>query len=419
MTRRDREWDIIIFGATGFTGALVAEYLCASHGVDQALRWAMAGRNLKKLERVRGELSDRYPDAAQLTLIEANSEDPASLDRLAESAEVVCSTVGPYLRFGAPLVAACVRHQTDYCDLTGEVPFIRQMIDAHHERAESEGTKIVHACGYDSIPSDLGVLLAQHAFHERFGRWASEVRGVVGATKGGMSGGTIASMIGVIDQARDPQQRRVIGNPYSLNPKDGVRGADGSDLRRAVFDRELNRWVAPFVMAGINTRVVRRSHALLDYPYGASFKYSEVLGFKRGFRGGMKARVGTTLLGALMMMIMVRPTRALLQKTLLPKPGQGPDREARERGYFKTRFLAFDESDRCWVTVGDSLDPGYGSTAKMLAESAVMLARHRASLPSTAGVLTPAVALGVPLIDRLREAGMIWRVERSEGAARS
>ena len=411
MTRRDRTWDIIVFGATGFTGALVAEYLCQTYGVDQEVRWAIAGRNIQKLERVRAELSVRHPDAASLTLLEADSMQRASLDKLAQSAEVICSTVGPYVRYGAELVAACVQHQTDYCDLTGESPFIRQMIDAHHDQASAEGTKIVHACGYDSIPSDLGVLLAQQAFHTQFGKLASEVHAVIGATKGGFSGGTIASMIGVLDQARDPKQRRVIGNPYALNPKDGVRGLDESDLRRAQFDPTLQRWVAPFVMAAINTRVVRRSHALQDYPYGESFRYSESLGFRRGAKGMLQAKTSAFGLGVLVMLLMMKPTRTLLQRTLLPRPGQGPDREARQRGYFKTRLLAVDGEDRCWVTVGDSLDPGYGSTSKMLAESAVMLARHRDRLPQTSGILTPAVALGAPLIDQLRSAGMTWQVE--------
>ena len=414
MTRRARDWDIIIYGATGFTGALVAEYLCETYGVERSVRWAIAGRNLTKLERVRSELAERNPDAAQLTLLEADSADEASLERLAQSAEVICSTVGPYLRYGAPLVAACVKHQTDYCDLTGETPFIRQMIDAHHERAAEEGTKIVHACGYDSIPSDLGVLLAQQAFKERFGRWATEVRATVGATKGGFSGGTIASMIGVLEQARDPQLRRVLGNPYGLNPKDGVRGLDGSDLSRAVFDEEVGRWLAPFVMAAINTRVVRRSHALLGYPYGQEFRYQEAMGFKRGFKGGLSARVTALSLGALVVMLLLKPTRALLLKTLLPQPGQGPDREAREQGYFTTHFLAMDGEDRCKARVGDSFDPGYGSTSRMLAETAMMLACHRDELPETSGVLTPAVALGAPLIERLREVGMTWEVEPAE-----
>ena len=411
MTRRGRGWDIIVYGATGFTGALVAEYLCKNYGVNETIRWAIAGRSLAKLERVREELSARHPEAAQLTLLEADSADPISLERLAECAEVICTTVGQYLLYGAPLVAACVKHQTDYCDLTGETPFIRQMIDAHHDRALRDGVKIVHACGYDSIPSDLGVLLAQRAFRARYGRWASEVRAVIGATRGGFSGGTIASMIGVLDQARDTKQRRVIGNPYGLNPKDGVRGLDGSDLGRALFDEEAGRWLAPFVMAAINTRVVRRSHALRGYPYGQSFRYQEAMGFKQGFKGMISAQVTALGLGTLVMLLMLRPTRALLQKTILPRPGQGPDREARTRGYFTTRLLAIDGADLCWVRVGDSLDPGYGSTSKMLAETAVMLACHRDALPASSGVLTPAVALGEPLIERLSEAGMIWEVE--------
>ena len=410
MTRRGRIWDVVVFGATGFTGSLVAEYLCKNYGVNQAVRWAIAGRSLQKLQRLRDQLSAMYPEASSLKLIEAESHQPDSLDRLAQDAEVICSTVGPYMRYGKDLVASCVQHQTDYCDLTGEVLFIRQMIDAHHDQAYSDGTKIVHACGYDSIPSDLGVLLAQQAFQDQFGRTASEVRTFIGPTKGGVSGGTIASMIGMLDQAKNKNHRRVMGNPYALNPKDGVRGLDGSDLRRALFDEEVQKWLAPFIMATINTRIVRRSHSLLGYRYGPSFRYSEVIGFNKGFKGMIQAQTASFGLGLAVVLMMFRPTRALLFRTIIPKPGQGPSRATREHGYFKTRLLARDGDDQCWVSVGDTLDPGYGSTSKMLAESAVMLACHRDLLPETAGVLTPAVALGSPLIEQLRKAGMTWQI---------
>jgi len=411
MSRRGRTWDIIIFGATGFTGALIAEYLCDTYGVNQEVRWAVSGRNHQKLLQLRERLTQNYPDAASLSLLEADATQPDSLDRLAESAEVICSTVGPYLRYGAELVAACVRHQTDYCDLSGEVPFIRQMIDAHHEQAQSDGTRIIHACGYDSIPSDLGVLLVQRAFQSQFGRSATEVRTLIGPTRGGFSGGTLASMIGVLEQVKDPKQRRIVGNPYALNPRDGVRGQDGSDLRHAQFDDQSQKWIAPFVMSAINTRVVRRSHALLGYPYGRDFRYTEAVGFRSGLKGMCQAKVTALGLTIMVGLMMFRPTRGLLNRTLLPQPGEGPDRRAREQGYFMMRLLASDGDDQCRASVGDSLDPGYGSTAKMLAESAVILATQRDSLPQTSGVLTPAVGLGLPLIERLRDVGMTWRVD--------
>ena len=394
MSRRDRDFDIIIFGATGFTGRLVAEYMCRNYGIDQQFRWTIAGRNRDKLAALRAKLVELDPKAISLPLVVADSFDEAALTELAGRCEVVCTTVGPYAQYGAELVRACVAMQTDYCDLCGESTFIREMIDAHHESAKATGTRIVHACGYDSIPSDLGVLYAQQAFHHHFGRCASEIRFFTGKTSGGISGGTIASMAGLLERASDPAVRRILGNPYALNPKDGVRGLDGQDQRTLRFDSRAARWTAPFMMAGVNTRVVRRSHSILGYPYGHHFRYSEVMGFKKGLRGWWQATRVTGFLAFFVTMMLWGPTRQLLRQTLLPAPGQGPDQQKRENGYFRVHLMALDAQDECWVTVGDDLDPGYSSTAKMLAESAIGLVCQHSQLEGRGGVLTPATALG-------------------------
>ena len=265
---RSRPHDLVLWGATGFTGEIVAEYLvrwAAAHP-DVGLRWALAGRNQAKLEQVRSRLVSIDPTAAELPLITGDSHDRASLDAIARDASVVCTTVGPYAQYGAELVAACVEHGTDYCDLTGENHFIRRMIDAHQTAAEASGARIVNCCGFDSIPSDLGTLVLQDAAEKRHGRPCDRVTLYVDRVKGGMSGGTIASMKNLMEEAeKDPEVRRIFGHPYALNPEGEREGPDGSDAR-GVGRSPDGRWTAPFVMAAINTRIVRRSNALLGYP---------------------------------------------------------------------------------------------------------------------------------------------------------
>ncbi len=412
---RSRQHDIVLWGATGFTGALVAEYL-AQHLTETGIRLALGGRNAAKLEALRDRLARRFPAAADLPLILADSHDRESLDAMAAAAEVVCTTVGPYAKFGHELVAACVEEGTDYCDLTGEVPFIRAMIDSHHERAKATGARIVHCCGFDSIPSDLGVLMLHQAAAGRFGVTLDRITLVLGASRGGFSGGTVASLTNVLEEAKsDPAIRRIVTDPYALNPEGERHGPDGPDLAGPRLDRDLGRWVGPFVMAAINTRVVRRSNALADWRYGRDFRYAEVTGFPPGIKGRLGATAMAGGLGAFAAALSWGPTRSLLTRTLLPSPGDGPDRQTREKGFFNITLhgsgtAADGQAFDITATVRGNKDPGYGETATMLGESALCLALDGASLESDGGILTPATALGLTLVDRLRRAGMVFEI---------
>ncbi len=398
--RAARTHDLVLFGATGYTGRLVAERIAHA---GEPLRWALAGRDRTKLERVRAELAQQVPECADLPILVGDAHDPAAMDAIAVATKVVCTTVGPYALHGSELVAACARAGTDYCDLTGEVPWIRAMIDAHHARAEETGARIVHCCGFDSIPSDLGVLLLQEEMKRRHGRPAERVTSFFGESKGHFSGGTVASLLGVVDEAaRNPDVRRTLGNPYSLDPDPKHDGPDGADVKGIGFDRAMRVFTAPFVMAAINTRVVRRSHALLGYPWNG-FAYKEVMSFPGTPRGLAMATGITAGIAGFLVATRVPPLRALLERRL-PAPGEGPSAEERARGFFVVRVAGESNGDRLVVKVSDRADPGYGSTSKMLSQAALCLALD--DLPTPGGVLTPATAMGFRLIERLRDAGL-------------
>jgi short subunit dehydrogenase-like uncharacterized protein len=411
--RASRPFDLVLWGATGFTGQLVAEYLTSSYGVDKTLRWALGGRNREKLEKVRAVLAAIDPRASELPIVIGDSDDRASLDAIVRKARVVVSTVGPYTIHGPELVAACVDAGTDYCDLTGESPFIRDMIDRHHARAQQTGARIVHSCGYDSIPSDLGTLVAQETMKKRHGAPCGEVRCFAGESKGGVSGGTVASMLHLADLAtHDARIRRILADPYSLDPGRTERGPDRGDQLGVRFDPDLGRWTGPFMMAGINTRIVRRTNALLGYAYGRTFRYRESMSFRegpRGLAGALATSFGTA--GALGLMAL-SPARKLLARAL-PSPGEGPSKAARERGYFVTRVLGIGEARngsraKVLVTVKGKGDPGYGATSRMLSESAVCLALDGDAIASGGGVLTPAACMGLRLVERLARVGITF-----------
>ena len=408
------EFDIILWGATGYTGEVVAEYLAKRPGGEQ-LRWAIGGRDRGKLEQVRGRLASIAPHLKDLSILVGDSQDPAWLDELASKARVVCTTVGPYAKYGSELVAACARRGTDYCDLAGETYWIRQMIDAHHDEARASGARIVVCCGYDSIPSDLGCLMLQEHMRDQHGGRCEEIRLYAGEAKGGPSGGTIASVLGMVEQMkRSADVRRILADPYALNPEGQRQGPDGPDDMGVRFDAVIDTWTGAFLMAGINTRVVRRTNALLDYPYGSDFRYQERSSFPKGPRGLAMALGGLAGFGLFAVGLSLPPTRKLLQRFVLPKPGQGPTREQREQGYFRVRLIGKGR-DRDGVEhtlrglVEGTNDPGYGETAKMLGESAVWLAANRTA-DSTGGILTPASAMGMDLVERLRSAGMVFEV---------
>ena len=403
---RSREFDIVLWGATGFTGRLVANYLVGNYlDGDAGLRLALAGRNKEKLEGIATGVG-----APQLPILLGDSFDADSLDAIASRAEVLISTVGPYAKYGAEVVGACVRNGTDYCDLTGETHFVRAMIDAHQEEATKTGARIVHCCGYDSIPSDLGTLMVQEAFKERHGKYASEVKMAAGEMSGAFSGGTFASMMNIVDELKaNPSLRKVLGDPYALNPK-GVRGPDKGDQTGVRFDKDFDMWTGPFMMAAINTRIVRRSHALMGLPWGEDFRYSEVMSTGKGAKGWARAAAVAGGMVAFMVGLALPLTRPLLEKRL-PSPGEGPSQEARDKGFFKTRLIALSNGNAVPGLVADQRDPGYGSTSVMLSESALCLALDGAKLRSQGGILTPASAMGMPLVERLRAAGMTFEVE--------
>jgi short subunit dehydrogenase-like uncharacterized protein len=395
-----RTFDIVLFGATGFTGRLVAEYL-ATHAPAET-RIALAGRNTTRLEQIRAGLP---AGARAWPLLVADSGDAAAMQRLAEQTTVVCTTVGPYAKYGLPLVEACAKAGTHYCDLTGETQFMRDSIDRAMDTAKASGARIVHTCGFDSIPSDLGVL----ALHEALGKLL-RVTYVVEVLKGGFSGGTVASALNGLDEAKvDKARRRIMGDPYALSPKrdEEPKLGDERDLASFRFDEFTGKWVAPFIMASVNTRVVRRSNALLGYAYGRQFKYAEVMGMKNL----VAAATFTAGLGLFMAGVLFGPTRKLVESRL-PKPGEGPDEHSRKNGFLKVKLHAESEGGvKKVLTITGQGDPGYQLTSLILGQSALCLALDGEKLPKVAGVLTPATAMGRVLIDRLVAAGMTFSLD--------
>ena len=406
---RNRSYDVIVWGATGFTGRLVAEYLAENYPATDTLRWAIGGRSRDKLERVAETLSSKgfRPD-----ILVANSHDPKAMDELARQARVILTTVGPYARYGSELVAACVANGTHYCDLCGEAQWIRKMIDLHHDAAAKSGAKIIMCCGFDSIPSDMGVYALQQEAISRHGNPVKNLTLLVRAIKGGASGGTFASMLNAIDEAkRDRSVMRILSDPYGLNPEGERKGPDGRDQRGALFHEDAGVWTGPFVMAGINTKVVRRSNALAGYPYGRDFQYSEATIAGTGLGGRLKAMVTGYSIQMFVLAAAIPLTRKHLLDRKLPKPGEGPSPQQRETGFFNLKLLgrANDGSLMNMRILGDR-DPGYGSTSKMLAESSVCLALDDPDIGG--GCWTPSVAMGDQLLVRLQNnAGLTFDME--------
>jgi short subunit dehydrogenase-like uncharacterized protein len=414
MNHPHTDYDLVVWGATGFTGRLVVEYLLEKYGVNHGLIWAIAGRNASKLAALKKKLGSAADNLAVLT---ADSHDVASLEALVSSTRVIITTVGPYMKYGSELVAACAESGTHYCDLTGEVQFMRKMIDQHQAAAQKSGARIVHACGFDSVPSDMGVFYLQKESEKRFGKPCNQVKTCVRAIRGGASGGTIDSMMSTIDQVRkDSGIGRILVDPYSLCPPDFPRGPDKRDQKSALKDDELGAWTAPFVMAGVNTKVVRRSNALMDGKYGPDFSYSENMWAGPGLSGYLKAIKITAALFSLVMAGSVSVLRKAMLKTFLPEPGQGPDRKARESGFYN--FIVSgksDSGDSITVRVKGDRDPGYGSTSKILGECGVCLALDE--LPVKGGFWTPASAMGDALLKRLPvNAGLTFSVEEKQDA---
>ena len=399
----DRELDVVVFGATGFVGRLVAGYL-ADHAPG-GVRIGLAGRSEQRLADVRAGLGAA---ASGWPLLVADSADPASATSLARAARAVVSTVGPYRAHGLGLVQACAAAGTDYADLTGEVLFIRDSIDRCHDVAVGTGARVVHCCGFDSVPSDLGVLLLHHAARADDAGDLLDTTLIVRALRGGISGGTLASLMGQQDEVRaSAERRRLVGDPYALSPDRGAEPdlGDERDPDRVRYDGELRTWVGPFAMAGINTRVVRRSNALQGWAYGRGFRYREVTGFGAGPAAPLLAAAATAALKATVAGLSFEPSRALLSR-LLPAPGQGPGEKTRRDGYFRIQIHTRTSAGARYLgTIEAHGDPGYAATSVMLGETALCLALDKDQLPDRAGVLTPATAMGGALAARLRSAG--------------
>ena len=399
-----REHDVVLYGASGFVGALTAAHL-AVHAPG-GVRVALGGRSRERLEAVRATLP---PAAHGWPLVVADSGDADAVAAMAASTRVLATTVGPYARYGLPVVEACARAGTHYADLTGEVLFVRDAIDRTDAVARDTGARIVHSCGYDSIPSDLGVLLLHERAEADGAGQLTEVQ-LVATARGGFSGGTIDSLRAQIEAYEaDRSLRRVAADPHALSPDRTAEPTPQQPADAGPPSRTADgTWTAPFVMAPFNTRIVRRSNALLHWAYGPALRYGEVMGAGRGPVGAATA-VGITgglvgLLGAMS----VKPLRGVLDR-VLPAPGSGPDEQTRQRGFFRSVLHATTGSGRRYrATVSGQGDPGYAATAVMLGQSALCLALD--DLPEQAGSLTPATAMGRALIDRLRVAGHTYDV---------
>jgi short subunit dehydrogenase-like uncharacterized protein len=386
----NKEFDIVVHGATGFTGRLVIEYLLTLP--QTGLRWAMGGRSAEKLAAVR----DALGAPADTPLVVTDGADAASLAALMQRTRLVLTTVGPYQLYGNALVAACATAGVDYVDLCGEPAWMRKMIDAHEAQAQASGARIVFSCGFDSIPFDLGVLMLQNAMVARFGTPASRVRGRVRKMKGTFSGGTAASLHATMAAAAvDPAVLNLLRSPFALTP--GFEGPRQPSGTKPMLDEVLGVWVAPFIMAAINTRNVHRSNFLLGQAYGADFVYDEMLITGVGEKGEAVANA-------------VAADKSMGSADG-PKPGEGPSRAEREAGHYDVLFVGHNASgDTLRVGVTGDRDPGYGSTSKMITQAALCLLADDNKTPG--GIWTPAAALGVPLIERLKaHAGLTFTLE--------
>jgi short subunit dehydrogenase-like uncharacterized protein len=411
-------YDLVVYGASSFVGQIICTYLLQRIGVGRDVSWAIAGRSQDKLKALRDSLALADASASGLEMIAADAAQPETLAALCARTKVVISTVGPYALYGEPMVQAAVAAGIDYCDLTGEPQWIRAMLLRYEAAAKASGARIVHACGFDSVPSDMGVWFLQQAAAKKFAAPLQHVRMRVKRIKGGASGGTVASMLNAIDSAvKNKAERRDFANPYSLCIDASGKSSGGPrqfNQKSALFDQRFNAWSAPFIMAAINTRIVFRSQFLRADQSQKDFRYDEAMLTGTGLSGRMRAVSIAGGLAAFMAAAIVPPTRWLMQKLLLPAPGDGPSAEAQNSGFFDLRFLgqsAEGKTVRAKVT-GDR-DPGYGSTAKMISEVALVLLSTQAR--KQGGFPTPSVAFGQRLLDALEaHAGLQFTLEESD-----
>ncbi|MEM7062513.1 MAG: saccharopine dehydrogenase NADP-binding domain-containing protein [Cyanobacteria bacterium P01_B01_bin.77] len=404
--RQTSRYNLVVFGATGFVGRILCQYLLNQVGINGAVKWAIAGRSQAKLNALVSELG-----VSSLPQIIADVSNEASLRDLCGQTQVVISTVGPYALYGEPLVKVCAETGTDYCDLTGEPQWVRQMIQRYGANAEQSGARIIHCCGFDSIPSDLGVYYLQQQAKERLGGVCDRIKMRLIAAQGGLSGGTAASGINLIKEASaDPSLRQELDNPYSICPDSRQALEHPPTLVPVQYDPDFQGWVSPFVMAAINTRIVLRSNALLDYTYGKQFQYDEAVLTGPNATGWLAAQGLSVSLGAMAAAMAFSPTRWLLENTLIPKSGEGPSQTAQEQGFYDLRFWGITaESQTIQVKVRGDRDPGYGSTAKILGQAGLCLAEDFPTSVKTGGFWTPASMFGEVLIERLvKDAGLTF-----------
>ena len=396
-------FDIVIWGASSFTGKLVTEYFFKNFASNK-IKWAIAGRNKSKLENIRLEVADE-----KIPILIADSFDEKSLSLIVKETRVICSTVGPYALYGSLLVKLCVKHSTNYCDITGEAHWIRTLIDKFHEDAKSKKIKIVNSCGFDSIPSDIGVYFIQNEIKKVYNNYAKSIKMRVAGIRGGISGGTYGSINNLLKEAyADKNVFKVLNNPYGLNPIGKMEGMDKKDLRKIIFDKESKSWIYPFIMAGINTKIVRRSNALSNFQYGKDFRYEEAMMSGKGISGFFKAILAVFPLA----MVGLNPNSFLkkIVNLFMPKPGEGPGFEKRKNGFYNLRFyITTDDKRKAFAKVIGDSDPGYGSTSKILAQSALCLAFD--DLPDNYGVITPSHSMGNKLLKRLIDnAGLTFKL---------
>ena len=399
-----REFDIIVWGASSYMGKLIAEHLLSTYGANTGLRWAMGGRNSDKLLAARDRLG---PGAEQISIILAESHDRELLDAMTKRTRVICSSVGPYQFYGEELVASCIENGTDYCDLTGEFLWIRKMIDKYEVKSRERNVRLVNSCGFDSLPSDLGTLFVQAEFKKRYGEFSPEVsmrveHGFLGVKP---SGGTIASILGSFELvAKDKQLMKLAYNPNGLLPNDAAKSTRDMDVKYPKYEQEIKSWVAPYLMASGNTKIVRRGNALMKYRYGRDFLYGEGICSGVGIRGWWRATKATFSLYSMITMMAIGFTRDRLRRKL-PQPGEGMSRVERESGSYSLVFIArhpVDTQKNVRAEISGKRDMGYGSSSRMIGEAAVCLALDESSRSVPGGFWTPASCLGEHLIERLQ-----------------
>lgn len=398
-----KQFDIVLYGATSFVGQLTAAYLhtflSENDANQEPVNWAIAGRSQDKLNQVKKDIGNN-----NLPTIIANSDDAQSLDTMAAQARVIISTVGPYLKYGESLIKACVEQGTDYVDLTGEAIFIKQMMDKYQDAAKASGARIVNSCGFDSLPSDLGVMFTQQYAEEKLGAPCESIHMRVKAAKGGLSGGTFASMATILQEVgTNKSARKLLANPYVLNDDPQRPNVRQTSIKVPEWDEQNNRWLVPFIMESINTRIVHRSNQLRGYDYGRDFKYDEAMWMPAGLKGRLFSYGLVAGMAGFAAGMIFKPSRDLINDKLLPQPGEGPTKEEQENGYFDIRFFGENKDGQQVLTkvTGDK-DPGYGSTCQMLSQSALCLLQDISKDEVAGGFWTPASSMGDALIERLQ-----------------